>query len=68
VKVAREEGRREGRKQGRSEGRAEGEIARIHLCERLLNLPLTPAEHLVGRSLEDLIQLADKLQAEVFKQ
>lgn len=58
----------EGREEGRNQGRAEGEIGRIHLCERLLNRPLTPTEQLVSRSLEDLIQLADDLQAQVFKQ
>jgi predicted transposase/invertase (TIGR01784 family) len=60
VKVARLE--------GREEGRAEGElIGRIHLCERLLNRPLTPTEQLASRSLEELIQLADELQAQVLK-
>jgi len=58
-----------GLKVARMEGRAEGEmIGRIHLCERLLNRPLTPTEHLVSRSLEDLIQLADDLQVQVFKE
>jgi predicted transposase/invertase (TIGR01784 family) len=56
------------RMEGRQEGRAEGEIGRIHLCERLLNRPLTPTEQLVSRSLEDLIHLADDLQAQVLKQ
>ena len=57
-----------GLKVAHMEGRAEGEIGRIHLCERLLNPPLTPTEQLVSRSPEDLIQLADDLQAQVFKQ
>jgi hypothetical protein len=57
----------EGREEGRSEGRAEGEIGRIHVCERLLNRPLTPTEQLLSRSLKDLIQLADDLQAQLFK-
>lgn len=52
----------------RMEGRAEGEIGRIHLCERLLQRPLTPTEALRSRSLEDLIQIADALQAEVLNQ
>jgi predicted transposase/invertase (TIGR01784 family) len=76
VKVARMEGREEGREEGRvkgreeglMEGRAEGEIGRIHLCERLLNRPLTPTEQLVSRSLEDMIQLAEELQAQLFKE
>ena len=57
-----------GLKVARMEGRAEGEIGRIHLCERLLNRPLTPTEQLVSRSLEDLIKLADDLQAQVFRE
>jgi hypothetical protein len=58
-----------GLKVARMEGRAEGEmIGRIHLCERLLKRPLTPAEQLVNRSLEELTQLADGLQAQVLKE
>jgi hypothetical protein len=58
-----------GLKIARMEGRAEGElIGTIHLCERLLQRPLTPTEQLVSRSLEQLIQLADELQAQVLKQ
>jgi hypothetical protein len=68
LKVARMEGREEGRQEGRSQGRAEGEIGRIHLCERLLQRPLTPTEQLVNRSLEELTQLADDLQAQVLKE
>jgi hypothetical protein len=61
--------RMEGREEGREEGRAEGEmIGRIHLCERLLKRPLTSTEQLVNRSLEELTQLADDLQAQVFKE
>ena len=59
--------RLEGHEEGRSQGRAEGEISRIHLCERLLKRPLTPTEQLTSRSLEQLIQLADELQAQVLK-
>jgi hypothetical protein len=51
------------------EGRAEvQELGRIHLYERLLKRPVTPTEQLVSRLLEDLIQLADELQAQVRKQ
>jgi hypothetical protein len=57
-----------GLKAARMEGRAEGEIGRIHLCERLLKRPLTPTEQLTSRSLEDLIQLANELQAQVVKE
>jgi predicted transposase/invertase (TIGR01784 family) len=57
------------RMEGRTEGRAEGEmIGRIHLCEQLLQRPLTPTEQLAGRSLEDLIQLVNTLQAQVLKE
>ena len=57
-----------GLKVARMEGRAEGEmIGRIHLCERLLKRPLTPTEQLVNRPLEELIQLADALQAQVLQ-
>jgi predicted transposase/invertase (TIGR01784 family) len=56
-------------KVARREGREEGElIGRIHLCERLLKRPLTPTEQLASRSLQDLIQLADELQAQVLKE
>lgn len=56
-------------KVARMEGRNEGElIGRIHLCERLLKRPLTPTEHLVSRSLEDLTRLAEELQAQVLKE
>ena len=55
------------RMEGREEGRAEGEIGRIHLCEQLLKRPLTPTEQLTSRSLEELIELADDLQAQILK-
>jgi predicted transposase/invertase (TIGR01784 family) len=63
----RNQGRSEGREEGRNQGRTEGAIERIHLCERLLNRTRTPTEELASRSLEDLIQLADALQAQVFR-
>jgi predicted transposase/invertase (TIGR01784 family) len=57
------------RMEGREEGRAQGEvIGRIHLCERLLKRPLTPTEQLIDRALEELIHLADDLQAQVLKE
>jgi predicted transposase YdaD len=60
--------RREGLKEGRVEGRAEGEkMGTIHLCERMLNRPLTPKESLEGMSLEELTRLADELQALALK-
>jgi flagellar biosynthesis/type III secretory pathway protein FliH len=64
----RNEGREEGRVEGRYEGRAQGEeIGRIHLCERLLKRPLTPTEQLLSRSLAELVQLGDDLQAQVLR-
>ena len=69
LKVARMEGREEGRQESRSEGRAQGEIiGRIHLCERLLKRPLTPTEELLNRSLQELTQLTDELEAQVLKE
>jgi flagellar biosynthesis/type III secretory pathway protein FliH len=65
VKAARIEGRDEGRQEGRAEGEM---IGQIHLCERLLERPLTPTEQLVKRSLDELTQLADELQALVLKE
>jgi predicted transposase/invertase (TIGR01784 family) len=57
------------RMEGREEGRAQGEvIGRIHLCEQLLKRPLTPTEQLINRSLEELIHVADDLQAQVLKE
>jgi predicted transposase/invertase (TIGR01784 family) len=55
-----------GLKAARIEGQAEGEkIGEIHLCERLLQRPETPSEQLQKLSLEDLTQIAEKLQAQV---
>jgi predicted transposase YdaD len=51
------------RLEGRVEGLKEGEIAKIHLCERLLKRPETPAEQLAGLSLEDLERMAQDLEA-----
>ena len=51
----------------RNQGLAEGKKEMIHLCERLLNRPQTPAEQLTGLSLDDLTRLADDLQEEVLR-
>ena len=65
MRVARMEGQEEGQRK-RLEGRLEGEkIGLIHLCERLLNRPETPTEHLASLSVADLTRLADDLQAQV---
>ena len=79
LKVARLEGREEGREEGRLEGRQEGLltgrqegqriglVGMIHLCERMLGRPETPAEQLTALSLDDLTHLADDLQGQVPK-
>ena len=60
VKVARLE--------GREEGRTEGEhIGVIHLCERLLKRPETPAEKLAALALAELARRAEELQGQVLK-
>jgi hypothetical protein len=51
-----------GLKVARLEGRA---LGIIHVCERVLNRPETPAEQLAHLSLEDLSRLADDFLAEV---
>jgi len=49
------------------EGRAEGIISMIHITERLLNRPLTPAEQLAGLPLPDLTRLAEDLQSQLLR-
>ena len=52
---AREQGLKQGLEQGREQGLQKGEIlGRIHLCQRLLKLPLTPRQELIGLSLDEL--------------
>jgi predicted transposase/invertase (TIGR01784 family) len=49
-------------------GREKGEqIGVIHLCQSLLNQPITPKEKLLGASSEELIRLADELRKQVMK-
>jgi predicted transposase/invertase (TIGR01784 family) len=62
LKVARMEGREEGQQEGLARGQ---KIGIIHLCERLLQRPETPTEHLAGLSLDDLTRLAADLQNQV---
>jgi hypothetical protein len=40
-------------------------VGTIHLCERLLHRPETPADQLMALSLEDLTHLADALQQQL---
>jgi predicted transposase/invertase (TIGR01784 family) len=54
--------------QGLQQGLEQGElIGRIHLCERRLKRPLTPPDQLTARSLDELGELAGKLEAELFE-
>jgi predicted transposase/invertase (TIGR01784 family) len=65
LKVARleglEEGLQEGLQKGLQKGQAAEKIHTIHLLERKLERPETPAEQLAERSLEELSQLVDRL-------
>jgi predicted transposase/invertase (TIGR01784 family) len=54
--------REEGFEQGRQEGLKEGQVDRIHLCQRLLKLPLTPAEELLTLSLDELRARAESME------
>ncbi len=58
-----------GLRSARLEGEARGEnIGIIHLCERLLHRPETPAQDLAAMSLDNLTRLAEELQAQVVQQ
>jgi predicted transposase/invertase (TIGR01784 family) len=74
VKVARDElsrlhsAREEGRQEGRQEGLEKGEVIGIvHTCQKLLHQPLTPREELLQQPLEELQQLARRLEQELTK-
>jgi predicted transposase/invertase (TIGR01784 family) len=58
LKDAREEGLEIGRQIGEIEGR-------IHLCQRLLKLPLTPADELAALSLPELQARASALEQQL---
>jgi predicted transposase/invertase (TIGR01784 family) len=52
----------------RADIQAKGEkIGTIHLCQRRLNRPLTPAEQLAALSPDELTRLAEQLEAELFR-
>ena len=66
----REEGRRLARGKEWAEGWAEGlrlgmELGRISACRELLGLPMLAPVDWQGKSLEELKQWADRLEAEV---
>jgi len=64
INAARLHGERAGREQGELIGR---EIGVIHLCQGLLNQPVTPKEKLLTLSVEELARLASDLRKQVVK-
>ena len=62
VSVMKKDAREQGVKEGLETGQLEG---RIHLSQRLLKQPPTPAEQLSQMSLDDLRQLADDLERQL---
>ena len=61
-----QEGMEKGLEKGIEKGFEQGQlIGRIHLCERLLDRPLTPRDELNGLAPEELGQRADELEARV---
>jgi predicted transposase/invertase (TIGR01784 family) len=59
------EAREEGHAKGLQEGVKQGVISRIHLCQRLLKVPLTPAEELSNLTTESLEEMAVALQKQL---
>ncbi len=53
---------------GEAKGAVKGLQKNIHLCERLLRRPQTPADQLAAMSLDDLTRLANELEEQVLKQ
>ena len=64
-KAAEMRGEARGRAEGEARGRAEGEIARIHLCQRLLKRTETPHEQLLALSAEERQRLARDFEREI---
>ena len=62
LKAAREEAMKEGRQEGRQEGQA---VGRIHICQQLLKLPLTPGEELLALPLAELQAKAAELEQQI---
>jgi predicted transposase/invertase (TIGR01784 family) len=61
--------RAEGLKEGLEKGRTEGEwVGVVHLCQRLLGRPLTPADQLLALPPTELQRLAEQLESEVLGQ
>jgi hypothetical protein len=66
--VGREKGELVGREKGELIGREQGElVGTIHLCQSLLNQPITQKEKLLALSLEELTRLATDLRKQVVK-
>jgi flagellar biosynthesis/type III secretory pathway protein FliH len=72
INAARVQGELAGREKGEQIGREKGEqigreIGVIHLCQSLLNQPITPKDKLQALSLDDLTRLAGELRKQVVK-
>jgi predicted transposase/invertase (TIGR01784 family) len=64
----RDEGLAQGRAGGLAEGRVQGElIGRMHLCERLLGMTLTPTEELANLSIDDLRRRVADVESRVVR-
>jgi hypothetical protein len=64
INAARLQGELAGREKGEQIGR---EIGVIHLCQSLLNQPITPKDKLQALSLDELTRLAGELRKQVVK-
>jgi predicted transposase/invertase (TIGR01784 family) len=66
LKQGLEQGREKGRQLGLQEGLEKGQFAgRIHMSQRVLNLPLTPLPELLALSLADLRAKAEALEQQL---
>jgi predicted transposase/invertase (TIGR01784 family) len=63
--AAEQRGRAEGRAEGEALGRAQGDMARIHLCQRMLKRALTPREQLLAMTAEQRERLVEEMEKEL---
>jgi predicted transposase/invertase (TIGR01784 family) len=56
---------KDAREEGLEAGRMEGVVDRIHLCQRLLKVPLTPREELLAKSLAELRAKVEALEQQL---
>ena len=55
--------RQQGLYEGLMEGRREGQVlGRLQLCQRVLGIPVTPQDQLLGQSVADLENIASALE------